>query len=155
MTIGERIKNRRIELGLSVDNVAAELGKNRATIYRYEGDEIENLPTTVLEPLAKILQTTPAYLMGWDDDPYDYDSFDEYIPPEFNGDAKRYLQFLEARDKDVYNEHTPSPTEEKLRLLARHLDEIPKENRERILKNFEDTIDLYLSMVREKSSEGE
>lgn len=68
MTIGERIKNRRIELGLSVDTIAAKLNKNRATIYRYESDDIENLPTTVLEPLAEVLQTTPAYLMGWDEE---------------------------------------------------------------------------------------
>lgn len=65
MTIGQRIKNRRLELGLSVDDVAAKLNKNRATVYRYESNEIENLPTTVLEPLAEILKTTPAYLMGW------------------------------------------------------------------------------------------
>ncbi len=65
-TIGERIKNRRIELGLSVEELASLLGKNRATIYRYEGDEIENLPITILEPLARVLQTSPTYLMGWD-----------------------------------------------------------------------------------------
>lgn len=65
MTIGERVKARRLELGLSVDEVAEALGKNRATIYRYESNEIEKLPTTVLEPLAKILKVTPGYLMGW------------------------------------------------------------------------------------------
>lgn len=68
MTIGERIKQRRLELGLSVDEVAEKLGKNRATVYRYESNEIENLPVGTLEPLAKILETTPAQLMGWDDD---------------------------------------------------------------------------------------
>lgn len=66
MNIGERIKQRRVELNLSVDEVASRLGKNRATVYRYENSDIENLPTTVLEPLARILQTTPAYLMGYD-----------------------------------------------------------------------------------------
>ena len=66
MTIGERIKNRRIELGLSVEELASLLGKNRATIYRYESDEIENLPITILEPLARVLLTTPTYLMGWE-----------------------------------------------------------------------------------------
>jgi DNA-binding XRE family transcriptional regulator len=45
MTIGERIRKRRTELGLSVDYIAAKLNKNRATIYRYESDEIENLAT--------------------------------------------------------------------------------------------------------------
>lgn len=66
MEIGERIKQRRLELHLTVDELAKRLGKNRATIYRYESNDIENFPTTILEPLAKALDTTPAYLMGWD-----------------------------------------------------------------------------------------
>lgn len=66
MTIGERIKKRRQELGLTVDELADLLGKNRATIYRYESNDIEKLPTTVLEPLAKALGVTPGYLMGWE-----------------------------------------------------------------------------------------
>ena len=65
MNIGQRIKERRLELGLSVDDIAAKIGKNRATVYRYESNEIEDLPTSVLEPLAKALSTTPSYLMGW------------------------------------------------------------------------------------------
>lgn len=69
MTIGERIKKRRTELELTADDVALALNKNRATIYRYESNEIEKLPITVLEPLAKILCTTPQYLMGWEDIP--------------------------------------------------------------------------------------
>ncbi|BBF45067.1 repressor [Lachnospiraceae bacterium KM106-2] len=67
MTVGKRIKERRKELKLSVDEVAAKLEKNRATIYRYESDDIENLPITILEPLAKVLETTPAALMGWNE----------------------------------------------------------------------------------------
>lgn len=68
MTVGERIKSRRTELGLSADEVATALNKNRATVYRYESEDIEKLPTTVLEPLAKVLRTTPAYLMGWENE---------------------------------------------------------------------------------------
>ena len=70
MTIGSRIKERRKSLGLSVDDIAARLGKNRATVYRYESDDIENLPSTVLEPLAKVLKTTPAHLMGMEGQRY-------------------------------------------------------------------------------------
>ena len=73
MTVGERIKQRRLSLGKSADEIADLLGKNRATVYRYESNEIENLPAKVLSPLAEALETTPAFLMGWTDDPYDYD----------------------------------------------------------------------------------
>lgn len=65
MNTGDRIKQRRIALGLSVDELAEKIGKSRATIYRYENGDIENMPTPVLEPLAKALETTPADLMGW------------------------------------------------------------------------------------------
>lgn len=66
MSIGSRIQEFRKKQGLSVDELANRLGKNRATIYRYESDDIENFPAPVLEPLAKALQTTPAVLMGWE-----------------------------------------------------------------------------------------
>lgn len=69
MTTGNRMKNRRKELGIPVDTVAAALGVSVATVYRYENGEIEKVPGAVLEPLARVLQTTPAYLMGWEDSP--------------------------------------------------------------------------------------
>ncbi len=64
-TLGDRIRDRRLELGLTVDDVAKRLGKNRATVYRYESDEIENFPLAVIAPLADVLQVPPSYLMGW------------------------------------------------------------------------------------------
>ncbi len=67
MTIGARIKQRRLEIEMSVEQLAEILGKNRATVYRYENGDIENLPTSILEPIAKALHTTPAYLMGYEE----------------------------------------------------------------------------------------
>lgn len=67
-TIGDRIRIRRNELGLSVDDLASKLGKNRATVYRYESNEIENFPVSVINSLATALDVSPAYLMGWAND---------------------------------------------------------------------------------------
>ena len=64
MTTGERMKMRRKELGIPVEYIANSLGVSVATIYRYENGDIEKVPGTVLEPLSKILQVSPAYLMG-------------------------------------------------------------------------------------------
>lgn len=96
MTIGERIKQRRIELGLSVDEVAEKLGKNRATVYRYESNEIENLPVGTLEPLAKILETTPAQLMGWEDEEQD-----ENYRRIFARNLNRFLEINEKNQADI------------------------------------------------------
>ncbi len=65
MSVGQRIKECRIKMGITVDELAAKLKKNRATVYRYEKGDIENLPITILEPIANALNTSPAFLMGW------------------------------------------------------------------------------------------
>ena len=64
--IGYRIKQRRKELKLSADIVAEKLGVSRSTVFRYEKGDIEKVPTTILEKLAEVLKTTPAYLIGWE-----------------------------------------------------------------------------------------
>jgi len=66
MNIGQRIKERRMELGMTADELGAVINKSRATIYRYENGDVENMPTPILEPLASALKTTPAELMGWE-----------------------------------------------------------------------------------------
>ena len=68
MDVGERIKNRRKQLGLSAEQIAAELGVSPATVYRYESNEIMNMRIDKLEPIAKALHTRPAYLMGWSEE---------------------------------------------------------------------------------------
>ena len=68
MMIGRRIKQRRKELKISADELGRILGKDRSTIYRYEKGDIENMPLDILEPIAKALNTTPQYLMGWVDE---------------------------------------------------------------------------------------
>lgn len=76
MTIGGRIKTRRKEIKLSVDELASRLGKDRSTVYRYENGEIEKLPIDMLTPIADALETTPEYLMGWENtDPKDIGAF--------------------------------------------------------------------------------
>lgn len=67
MKINERIKNRRLELGLSLESVANALGVSKSTVFRYETKEIEKMPIDIVEPLAKVLKVTPAYIMGWED----------------------------------------------------------------------------------------
>lgn len=68
MEIYERIKERRKQIGLSAEQVAEKLGVSPATIYRYEKKDIKKFPTDILVPLANVLHTTPAYLMGWSED---------------------------------------------------------------------------------------
>ena len=66
MTMGERIRQRRKELGLSQEELAHRLGnKSRASVCTVERDK-EDLTTTRIQQYADALETTIAYLMGWD-----------------------------------------------------------------------------------------
>lgn len=68
MTVGERIRDRRKQLGLSAEYIAERLDCSPATIYRYENGYIEKMPIDSILPIAKILMVSPAYLMGWEDE---------------------------------------------------------------------------------------
>lgn len=65
---GDRIKERRKQIGISADALAEHLGVSRSTIFRYENGDIEKVPANLLPGIAKILKTTEAYLMGWKDE---------------------------------------------------------------------------------------
>lgn len=67
MKTAYRIKERRKQLGLTATQLAEKLGVHHSTIYRYENGDIEKVPTAILSDIAKILDTTPAFLMGWED----------------------------------------------------------------------------------------
>lgn len=66
-TIGSRIRNRREELGLSQDELGKRLGyRSRSSINKIELDQ-RNLTQSKIKAIADALETTPAYIMGWDE----------------------------------------------------------------------------------------
>lgn len=67
-TIGYRLKMLRTAKGYSAEQVAEMIKINPATMYRYENGGISKMPSYLLRPLAEILGTTPAYIMGWSDE---------------------------------------------------------------------------------------
>lgn len=68
MKTGDRVKQRRIELGLTQEELAIRMGnKSRASISTIENNR-DDLTTTRIKKLADALECTPAYLMGWTDD---------------------------------------------------------------------------------------
>lgn len=76
--LGIKIKSRRKELGLTLEEIAKKVGVSKQTIQRYETGVISNIPSDKIEKLAKILQTTPGYIMGWEDmEPVSVDEFNK------------------------------------------------------------------------------
>ena len=63
-----RLKSLRIQQGLSLQELAQRTGLSKSTLQRYETGGIRNLPIDKVEALAKALNTTAKYIMGWEDD---------------------------------------------------------------------------------------
>ena len=67
MNIGYRIKIKRREQSLTLEELSKKIGVSRQTLSRYETGVISNIPSDKIELLAEALQTTPSYLMGWEE----------------------------------------------------------------------------------------
>lgn len=65
VTIGKRIRKRRKELNMSVDELARKVGKDRSTIYRYENGDIGNMPLELVMPMVEALDMTPQELLSF------------------------------------------------------------------------------------------
>lgn len=68
MTVGDRIKDRRNKIGMTVEDLASKVGISKSTLYRHENGFIEKVDSAKLIPIADALFTTPAVLMGWEDE---------------------------------------------------------------------------------------
>ena len=75
--ISEKIRELRKRQGMSLEELAEQIGTTRQTIHRYETGAISNIPSEKVEAMAKALNTTPAKLMGWEDESF----------PSFNNKA--------------------------------------------------------------------
>ena len=94
-TIQERIKERRLQLGLTLAEVAESLGVKEATAQRYESGGIKNISHETVCRLAELLHCSPSYLMGWDDKvPFDISPLEKEIVLKYrvlSDDAKDML----------------------------------------------------------------
>lgn len=71
MDLNEKIKKLRQENNLTLEELANAIGVSPSTILRYESGEIKNLRRDKIKKLADALFTTPAYLMGWEEEKKD------------------------------------------------------------------------------------
>lgn len=106
MSIGDRVKECRIKLGYSAEQVAEKLGISPATEYRYENGDISKMPAKLIAPLAAYLLTTPQYLMGWKEEPLPRSDF--------------ALDVGEERLVKAYRDATDSAREIALETLENH-----------------------------------
>lgn len=116
---------------ISPNAVAKKLSISSGSITAWKKGVIPR--TTTLQKLADYFHVSADYLLGNVND------------PSFYLDNARIL--AEINENPSQESISDNTTEEKLKLLARHLDKIPDEQRDRLIENFENSIDIYLDAL--------
>ncbi len=94
-SLGQRIKSRRIELGLTQEELGKMVGyKSRTTVNKVELG-ISSLNETKIIAFAKALDTTPAYIMGWDEPTKEKNELIDLINQLNEDETKELLNFVD------------------------------------------------------------
>lgn len=82
MTIGEKIKALREQKKMTQEELGRFINSTKQTIFKYETGIITNIPFDKLQTIASVLGCSPAYLMGWTDDPQGHTNEEALTIPE-------------------------------------------------------------------------
>ena len=90
MKIGEKIKQRRIELDWSLRELSTRMGyANHSTVARIESGAVD-IPQSKIVKFAEVLNVPVAYLMGWGEEETKKEQ-----PTEFDGLSDKKKAFID------------------------------------------------------------
>lgn len=68
MTMGEYIRQLRIERGMSQEDLGKIVGVNRAAVQKWEKGSVENIKRSTIKKLSQVFNVSPCDLMKWEDE---------------------------------------------------------------------------------------
>lgn len=110
MTVGEKIKQRRIELNMSQDELAKKCGyKSRSSINKIELSR--DLPLKKVKMMANALDLSMSYLMGWDEPKES--TKDLYFKYSNEIDQKLISKLFDEKEIELINDYREATPEQK------------------------------------------
>lgn len=108
MDVKDILKSRRIDLQLTLKDVASKVGVSEGTVSRWESGDIENMRRDKIVALSKALQISPAVIMGWEEAPPPYSNVHPIGTRRFPvlGAVACGEPILMTGDKEVYVDAT-------------------------------------------------
>lgn len=107
MDTGEKIKRRRLDLGLTLEEVGDFVGVTKSTVRKWETGAIENMRKDKIASLAKILKVSPLFIMGIEegDEPQINIEVPETIAAHFDGEItdddideiNQFIEFIKSK----------------------------------------------------------
>ena len=69
MEMGDKIKSLREKAGMTLEELGQKVGVGKSTVRKWETGQIANMRRDKISKIANALDVSPAYLMGWTDNP--------------------------------------------------------------------------------------
>ena len=88
LTVGEKIKELRLEKGLTQEELGEILGVKKAAIQKYESGQVQNLKQTTIKKLCETFNKYPAYFI--------FDKYDTKLEKRLNYETK-FIEAIEAQ----------------------------------------------------------
>lgn len=114
-TLAKRMKERREELNISVNEVADQTKITKTTIYRYENGTIKNIKLPVVESIASILKVNPDWLIGKSDNKLMTLSNDP--PNQMKKDARQMIHDIAEYISTEAKNYNGKPMSEEVRSM--------------------------------------
>ena len=102
MTVGDRIKQKRLEKGIGQTELADKCSISKQTLYKYETNIVTNIPLSKITDIANALNVSEAYLMGWEE--AEQNANMDVALSNMSNRMKEYslkLNNLDEEDKDI------------------------------------------------------
>ena len=74
MGMADRIKERRLSMGYTQEELAEKIGLQKSAIAKYVNGRVENIKRSVIAKMSEVLECSPSYLMGWDNNVHPIDN---------------------------------------------------------------------------------
>lgn len=106
MNINSKLKDRRLELGLTLEEVGNIVGVGKSTVRKWETGAIENMKRDKIALLAKALKVSPSFIMGWDENASENPSSQEFHPELNKKDKKEIDDYIEEMREELINSNS-------------------------------------------------
>lgn len=105
LEVGKRIKKQRLKQKLTLKELGEKVSLSEGNVQRYEVGKIKSVGINIVKSFAKALNTTPAYLMGWEEESISKENIDNKTvkKEEFNFLLARYKKTSDKDKKPLIN----------------------------------------------------
>lgn len=104
--MGKRIKLKRLEANLTMEELGTKLGVQKSAINKWEKGMVTNIKRSTIQAMAEIFDCSPIWLMGWDDEPITIDFSQPEHKTNLISEDNEYIQMyreLNQEDKNMIN----------------------------------------------------